>query len=347
MKKKIGEIPLLKKLIACFTIVVLLFSSVFMYSCTGVQQQKFTNCINIQQSQQQVAFDTMNSVIDEYINTLTEKGYEIADYKLDTNKLLNIILNQKMIIQKENKDNLKSNIKDSLEINISAIKIVIGNESYYFSNNLESDNFMKELNSFINQEYSQENIIINIKELTSNEIINNKIQEVKEQKQEIDRIEKEKQRQKELEEQQQRKKYTVTSRGGITSRSESSSKKSLNGAPMASYVYISSPYGMRHGKMHTGVDFAASAGTHVYAWKSGTVIQAGWNGSYGNFIAIQHSDGTISRYAHLSGYNCSAGDTVEKGSTIGYVGSTGNSTGPHLHFEIQINGNFVNPLNYL
>lgn len=272
MKKKIGEIPLLKKLIACFTIVVLLFSSVFMYSCAGVQKQKFTNYINIQQSQQQAAFDIIDNIIDEYINTLTEKGYEIADYKLDTNKLLNIILNQKMIIQKENKDNLKSNIKDSLEINISAIKIVIGNESYYFSNNSESDNFIKELNSFINQEYSQENIIINIKDLTSNEIINNKIQEVKKQKQEIDRVEeeKERQRQKELEEQRQRelerqKQRSVTSRGGVSSRSDSNLRDYSGGAPMASYVYISSPYGMRNGKMHTGVDFAASAGTQIYA----------------------------------------------------------------------------------
>lgn len=74
---------------------------------------------------------------------------------------------------------------------------------------------------------------------------------------------------------------------------------------------------------------------------------AEWNGDYGNFIEIKHNDGTISRYAHLSGYACSQGQTIEAGQTIGYVGSTGNSTGPHLHFEIKVNGSFVNPLNYL
>lgn len=104
---------------------------------------------------------------------------------------------------------------------------------------------------------------------------------------------------------------------------------------------------MRNGRMHTGVDFAASSGTKIFAWKTGTVSVANWNGDYGNFIEIKHNDGTISRYAHLSGYACSKGQTVEAGQTIGYVGSTGNSTGPHLHFEIKVNGSFVNPLNYL
>ena len=99
--------------------------------------------------------------------------------------------------------------------------------------------------------------------------------------------------------------------------------------------------------MHTGVDFAAAGGTHIYAWKSGTVTFTGWSGGYGNFIIIQHNNGTVSRYAHCSGYAVSAGQTVSKGQTIGYVGTTGNSTGNHLHFEIQVNGSFVNPLNYL
>ena len=99
--------------------------------------------------------------------------------------------------------------------------------------------------------------------------------------------------------------------------------------------------------MHTGVDFAANGGTPIYAWKSGKVTYRGWNGNYGNFVEIDHGDGTVSRYAHMSGYNCSLGDTVSAGYTIGYVGTTGNSTGNHLHFEIKINGSFVNPLNYL
>ncbi|HIR74365.1 TPA: M23 family metallopeptidase, partial [Candidatus Ventrenecus avicola] len=139
-------------------------------------------------------------------------------------------------------------------------------------------------------------------------------------------------------------KQKVTSRGGQTRRQQSSYS---SGAPLATYSYISSYYGMRNGKMHTGVDFAAPAGTKIYAWKAGKVIQASWSGSYGNFIVIQHNDGTISRYAHCSGYACSKGDVVSKGQVIGYVGTTGNSTGNHLHLEIKVNGSFVNPLNYL
>ena len=99
--------------------------------------------------------------------------------------------------------------------------------------------------------------------------------------------------------------------------------------------------------MHTGVDFAAYSGTKIYSWKSGKVTFAGWSGGYGNFIEVSHDDGTISRYAHCSKLNVSLGQIVKKGQTIGYVGSTGNSTGPHLHFEIKVNGNFVNPLSYL
>ena len=143
-------------------------------------------------------------------------------------------------------------------------------------------------------------------------------------------------------EQKEKQKYQVTSRGSSTRRASSSTS-----APLQSYVYISSYYGERWGRMHTGIDYAANGGTPIYAWKSGTITYRGWNGSYGNFVEIDHGDGTVSRYAHMSGYNCSLGDTVSAGETIGYVGTTGNSTGNHLHFEIKVNGNFVNPLNYL
>ncbi|MFC9704527.1 peptidoglycan DD-metalloendopeptidase family protein [Streptomyces sp. NPDC056943] len=101
---------------------------------------------------------------------------------------------------------------------------------------------------------------------------------------------------------------------------------------------------------HTGVDFIASSGTTVRAVGAGTVVSAGWSGAYGNEVVIQHADGNYSQYAHLSSLSVSSGQTVTGGQQLGLSGSTGNSTGPHLHFEIRTSpsyGSDVDPLAYL
>ncbi|MBW8384345.1 MAG: peptidoglycan DD-metalloendopeptidase family protein [Youngiibacter sp.] len=116
---------------------------------------------------------------------------------------------------------------------------------------------------------------------------------------------------------------------------------------------VSSPYGWRihpilgYSKFHTGIDFAAASGTAVKAVKGGVVILAKYNSSYGNYIIVDHGNGISSLYAHLKGFNTSLGSRVSQGQTIGFVGSTGMSTGPHLHFEIRVNGDHVNPENYI
>ncbi|MHB0980744.1 MAG: murein hydrolase activator EnvC family protein [Thermoleophilia bacterium] len=116
---------------------------------------------------------------------------------------------------------------------------------------------------------------------------------------------------------------------------------------------ISSPFGYRiHPifkvkKMHTGVDMSASMGTPIRAADSGTVIQAGWRGGYGQAVVISHGDGLATLYAHQSKILVSVGDTVTRGDIIGKVGSTGYSTGPHLHFEVRVNGTPVDPMGYL
>ncbi|WP_329378959.1 LysM peptidoglycan-binding domain-containing M23 family metallopeptidase [Streptomyces sp. NBC_01716] len=101
---------------------------------------------------------------------------------------------------------------------------------------------------------------------------------------------------------------------------------------------------------HTGVDFAAASGTTVKSVGPGTVVSAGWAGSYGNEVVIKHDDGQYSQYGHLSSLSVSAGQRVAGGDQIGLSGSTGNSTGPHLHFEIRTGpsyGSDVDPLAYL
>ncbi|MEU8523008.1 LysM peptidoglycan-binding domain-containing M23 family metallopeptidase [Streptomyces sp. NPDC048577] len=117
---------------------------------------------------------------------------------------------------------------------------------------------------------------------------------------------------------------------------------------------ISTPYrasgSMWSSGYHTGVDFIASSGTSVKAVGPGTVYSAGWSGAYGNEVVIRHADGTYSQYAHLSSLSVSAGQTVTGGQQVGLSGSTGNSTGPHLHFEIRTTpsyGSDIDPLAYL
>jgi len=95
---------------------------------------------------------------------------------------------------------------------------------------------------------------------------------------------------------------------------------------------------------HLAIDYAAPIGTPILATGDGTVIRASWNGGYGNFIAIRHNDTWDTHYAHLSKYAIKAGDKVSQGDVIGYVGSTGWSTGPHVHYEMVKNGVKVNPL---
>ena len=110
---------------------------------------------------------------------------------------------------------------------------------------------------------------------------------------------------------------------------------------------VISPFGMRYGRFHSGIDIAAASGAPVVAAEGGRVIRSGWHGGYGICIDISHGNGVVTRYAHLSCTAVSVGTEVQRGQYIGAVGSTGNSTGPHLHFEVIINGQPQNPLNYL
>jgi septal ring factor EnvC (AmiA/AmiB activator) len=110
---------------------------------------------------------------------------------------------------------------------------------------------------------------------------------------------------------------------------------------------VTSEYGPRWGRMHQGLDQGAGTGTPIGASKAGTVIFAGWQGGYGNLTLIDHHDGVVTAYAHQSSMSVSAGQSVSQGATIGHVGNTGNSTGPHLHFETRVNGSAVNPRQYL
>ena len=122
----------------------------------------------------------------------------------------------------------------------------------------------------------------------------------------------------------------------------------------ASGTVITSNFGIREHpiqgivKQHTGLDIAgAPTGTPIVAALDGVVTHAGWLGGYGNCVMISHGNGVVTLYGHGNKVVTEVGKQVKQGETIMELGSTGNSTGPHCHFEVRINGNYTNPLNYL
>lgn len=123
--------------------------------------------------------------------------------------------------------------------------------------------------------------------------------------------------------------------------------------PIPGYTTITSPFGMRfhpilhYYRSHNGIDIGATTGAPIIAANAGTVITASYVGSYGNVVMIDHGGGVVTNYAHGSKILVKVGQVVERGEVIMEAGSTGLSTGPHLHFEIKINGTFVNPLPYV
>ena len=119
------------------------------------------------------------------------------------------------------------------------------------------------------------------------------------------------------------------------------------------YYTLTSPFGMRlhpvygYYRMHNGVDLACAQGTPIYASRSGQVTFAGWGNDAGYYVSINHGDGYASVYMHMTHFIVGSGEYVSQGQVIGYVGSTGASTGAHLHFGISYNGTYVNPMNYI
>ncbi|ESR26484.1 Membrane protein [Lutibaculum baratangense AMV1] len=128
-----------------------------------------------------------------------------------------------------------------------------------------------------------------------------------------------------------------------------SARKFLLRKPAPNTVFTSG-FGMRrhpilgYSRMHTGVDWAARTGTPIIAAGNGKVVQAGWSSGYGQRVEIQHANGYLSTYSHMSAISVKEGQSVHQGQLIGKIGSTGRSTGPHLHYEVKVNGRFVDPM---
>jgi murein DD-endopeptidase MepM/ murein hydrolase activator NlpD len=136
---------------------------------------------------------------------------------------------------------------------------------------------------------------------------------------------------------------------GVLASLRASTKELNFNVPISGGGVITSRYGWRRGgsEFHTGLDLAADIGTPIYAAEDGVVTCAKWSGNYGNLVKIQHAGGYETYYGHCSKYNVKLGDEVKKGDVIAFVGSTGRSTGPHVHLEIRLNGKHMNPQDIL
>jgi murein DD-endopeptidase MepM/ murein hydrolase activator NlpD len=136
-------------------------------------------------------------------------------------------------------------------------------------------------------------------------------------------------------------------------RSAQSTSVVTTGPPSASgfiwpvHGVLTSGFGWRWGRMHEGIDLAVSSGTPVVASAAGTVILAGWMGGYGNLVVVDHGGGISTAYGHNTSVTVGVGQQVAQGQLIAYSGNTGHSTGPHVHFEVRVNGGAVDPLGYL
>lgn len=139
----------------------------------------------------------------------------------------------------------------------------------------------------------------------------------------------------------------MNSSGFSTSRSTTSAKKLGISFIKPTSGVVTSRFGARWGRTHTGIDVGAPTGTSIKAAAGGTVIFSGWKGTLGKLVVVSHGNGVQTYYAHCSSLLVSSGQTVSAGQLIAKVGNTGRSTGPHLHFEIRVNGSAINPQSYI
>lgn len=316
------------KCTALLCVVVLVLASVlFPFDVYAARATNFNTSSSI-------TFFKVRSIIEEHVEELQKNGYMVDSYEIDFEGLSK----QYPALSITNREAYSKALIDNLDVIVSGVQVTFDKtgEVYTFKNNQECEAWIAELYAIKDLgSYTITDIKQDYSTITSTETLAKKIADVKTEK------EKEEQERKAAQEAAKRKKYQVTSRGSSLPRVSSYA------FPLKSYSYVSSEYGSRWGTTHTGIDLAAPAGTHIYSWRSGTVTFAGWSGGYGNFIIVDHGDGFVTRYAHCSKIAVTKGQTVSQGQVIGYVGTTGNSTGNHLHFEVKVNGNFVNPRNYL
>ena len=318
--------------------------------------------------------------LDDKINNLNKKTEKIEEKIKSSNERIEKINKESEKLKKEIKQ-LEEDITSNQESLAERLKVINNNYTLGYLKVILSSN---SISDFLNNIYIVQEVVKQDKQML-NDLENNK-NEIKDKKEILDKNKEEEKvikdelvkdkenldkdkielkklkeelvkEEEELEEKLQKiaaQKAATSSDSNNLANSNSSSTVISNGSwPVPGYSRVSSPFGYRiHPvlgikKLHTGIDIPAPTGTPTVAVSSGTVIYSGVQGSYGNTVMIQHDNGLVSLYAHNSSLVVNVGDKVKKGQVVAKIGSTGRSTGPHLHFEIRVNGTAQNPLNYL
>lgn len=323
------------------------------------EQQKKKLALDVEISGLQDDIDEVQSVISEKNSEIQEKNSEIATLEANIQKT-NKQLKKRMKVMYENGTTsyleliLQAKGLSDLFTRISVVESIVKHDNGVIdeynkqveqvtaakqvietekNEQVEAKQLLESKQSAIESKRSEQQKIINE--------LNSDINELKRQEAEMEKAEKQIQSQ-------------------IDAALKAATQKSVtykgNGRflfPLASYTRVSSQYGYRihpitgTRKLHSGIDYAAPAGTAIYAAEDGVVLTSGWVNGYGYTVTVNHGGGYVTLYAHCSKLLVSAGQTVTRGQTIAKVGSTGNSTGNHLHFEVKVNGSAVNPAGYL
>ncbi len=300
-----------------FAIILIKYKPVYSVSISGVNLGYISNKDNFEKEIIDSVISSSNNKIIDSVDMKETPKYELklADKSLKTNEIQII-----------------NNIEEDLEITYKYYDIAVNNETASSVNTLEEaeqliaelkeDNTNnKDIDLSILEKYTQNEEEVNTTEIeTAKTTIQDKVNKKAEE---------------------------------IRIQEELDSMPDVNGIKLAVKPVtgtISSRYGVRssiRSSTHTGLDIATPNGTPIKVVADGTVTGASYNGAYGNLVKIDHGNGVETWYAHTSRMYVSVGQTVKAGDIIAAVGSTGNSTGAHLHFEIRINGEHVNPQNYL
>ena len=304
--------------------------------------------------------------LDEQIIELNSKIIEVEEKILSTNEEISKLDLQINEIKSEINE-LENNIQNNKDKLSKRIKVINSNYSMSYIKILLNSS---SISDFFNNIYIVKQIVKQDKEVLT-ELDENK-QEIEDKKSQIenkkveqeeikrktkytglyDKIEVEKLKS-ELEKEENELESEIEKIAAQSVVNGESQVISSGSWPVPGHSRISSPYGYRihpifnTKKMHTGIDIPAPTGTPTVSIDSGKVIFAGTKGGYGKTVMIQHDDGKVTLYAHNSALTVSVGQRVKKGQVVAKIGSTGNSTGPHLHFEVRINGKHVNPVPYI
>ncbi len=301
-----------------------------------------------------------NTKIEEAEKDIENKNNEIEKLNIEVDSLLTQI------------ENLENDIERNEELLGERLKIVNSNYSMGYINVILSSN---SISDFFNNIYVVKQVVEQDKELlkeldNNKEVIEEKKVEIESKKKEqenlktvlennMDELNKDKEELQSLRNKLEKEENDLEDEiSKLTGQSvipeENLGVLTGDGSwPVPGYNRVSSPYGYRTHpifnttKMHTGIDIPAPTGTPIVSIDNGKVIFSGVQRGYGNTVMIQHDDGKVSLYAHNSVNNVSVGQRVVKGQIIAKIGSTGYSTGPHIHFEIRVNGKHVNPMPYI